>query len=543
MTAAMHAPSVGPILPLGHNDETAARDDPTVDPRTTTTMGGVLAEHARSRPGHPAAVDGDRRYSYAELDGRVNQLGHALAVAGVGAGDRILWLGQNSFRVLETLLAAGRLGAMLCPANWRQSTDELAFVLDDLDARVVIWQEAEIGDTVREARARARAPEGLWLQHDADGPDCYEAFLASGSSEPPALDVDPASANLVIYTAAFEGRPNGAMLSHTALVTGGLMLARMMEVGPEAVFLNSGPLFHIGTFMSTLATFVHGGTNVFTPRVDPEELCRLIDTEKCTGAFIVGPTVRQIMAVNRDGRYDLKSLRAAPGKREWNEMVTVDTSAWMRYPGGYGQTEVMGMLTFNALAPDGTGTHGRPSPLVQVRIVDPDDRDLPVGEVGEIVVRGATVMNGYWNRPEVNAARARNGWHHTNDLGRREPDGTISFIAPLTRMIKSAAENIYPAEVEATIKSHPGVQDCAVIGVPDKKWVQSVKAIVVRADGQPVDEAELIEHCRTRMASYKKPRFVEFAAELPRSGFAVDYDALDEKYGGGNYPGGRTRSA
>ena len=507
-----------------------------------TTMGGVLAEHARSRPTHTATVDGDARADYAALDNRVNQLAHAFAGLGVGPGDRVLWLGQNSFRLLEGLLAAAKLGAMFCPANWRQSAEELAFVIDDFDARVVIWQEAEIGDVVKEARAAAGST-ALWLQHDTDGRDSYESFLVTGASEAPDVNVDPFAANLVIYTAAFAGRPNGAMLSHTALISGALMLARLQDVGPDAVFLNSGPLFHIGTFMSTLATFVHGGTNVFTPRVDAEELCRLIDAEGCTGAFIVGPTIGQIMDVNKDGTYNLKSLRAHGGKPEWNDMITVDTSPWARHRGGYGQTEVMGMLTFSALSPGCTGTHGKPSPLMQVRIVDADDNDVPVGDVGEIACRGATVMNGYWNRDELNAERGRNGWHHTNDLGKREDDGSISFIGPKTRMIKSAAENIYPAEVEGTIKSHPAVQDCGVIGVPDKKWVQSVKAIVVLADGESVTEEEIIEHCRARIASYKKPRVVEFATELPRQGFALDYDALDEKYGGGNYPGGRTRSA
>jgi long-chain acyl-CoA synthetase len=152
-------------------------------------------------------------------------------------------------------------------------------------------------------------------------------------------------------------------------------------------------------------------------------------------------------------------------------------------------------------------------------------------------------MNGYWNRPEENASRQRDGWHHTRDLGRRERDGSISFIGPATRMIKSAAENIYPAEVEACLRSHPAVADCAIIGVPDETWVQSVKAIVVLAPDASATADELVAHCRSRIASYKKPRFVEFVDALPRAGFTVDYDALDARFGGGGYPGGTTRSA
>jgi long-chain acyl-CoA synthetase len=201
----------------------------------------------------------------------------------------------------------------------------------------------------------------------------------------------------------------------------------------------------------------------------------------------------------------------------------------------------MGMATFNLLAPDGIGSHGRPSPLVDLRVVDPDDRDVAPGEIGEIVVRGVTAMCGYWNRPELNARRARGGWHHTNDLGRYEADGSFTFVGPKARMLKSAAENIYPIEVENCLKTHPAVVDCAVIGVPDPRWVQSVKAIVVVGDAG-VTADELIEHCRTRIASYKKPKSIAFVDALPRRGLAVDYDALDTQFGGGGYPGGTTRS-
>jgi len=510
------------------------------------TFADVLREQRRSRPEQVAVVDGDFnrdfRLTYPELDDRANRLANALAAAGVGVGDRILWLGQNSFRVVETLAAAAKIGAMFCPANWRQSADELAFVLDDVDAKVVVWQDEEIGATVRAARELAGS-SALWLQHDAGGDGSYEAFLTGASSADPDRDVDPSSALLLMYTAAFTGRPNGAMLSHTALITQGIVMARLSDIDVDYVYLNCGPLFHIATFMTTLATFVAAGTNVFTRRIDADELCRLIESERCTGAFVVGPTIKQILEANKDHRYDLKSLRAFRGKPEWNEMITVDTSPWARHPGGYGQTEVMGMLTFNTLAHAPIGTHGRPSPVVQVRIVDPDDHELRVGETGEIVARGPTVMNGYWNRPEENVRRQRGGWHHTNDLGRREADGTITFIGPATRMIKSAAENIYPAEVEGCVAKHPAVAECAVIGVPDAQWTQSVRAIVVLNQGESATADEIIDHCRIHIASYKKPRTIEFVEKLPRDGFAVDYRALDEQFGGGGYPGGRNRSA
>ncbi len=347
---------------------------------------------------------------------------------------------------------------------------------------------------------------------------------------------------LLIYTAAFGGRPNAAMLSSRAMLAQGLLMAPWSGIDASYVFLNSGPLFHIGTFMPNLSTFAMGGTNVFVRRSDGEVLARTIAHYQCTGGFVIGPMVDAIVEANADGAHDVSSFRGKRGNPTFDGWVQHDSSEWGSNAGGYGQSEMMGMATFNLLGTGGIGPHGRPSPLVALRVVGPDDEELAQGETGEIVVRGLTVMNGYWNRPELNAERSRNGWHHTNDLGRFEADGTFTFVGPKTRMLKSAAENIYPVEVETCIKEHPAVADCAIIGVPDERWVQAVKAIVVVADGAAVTGDEIVEHCRARIASYKKPKTVEFVDALPRAGWDVDYAALDEQFGGGNYPGGSTRS-
>jgi long-chain acyl-CoA synthetase len=412
-------------------------------------------------------------------------------------------------------------------------------VIDDLTPTVVVWQQEEIGDAVRGARAAATY-DTRWIRHDGDSE--YEDFVARGAPNDLDDDAGDEAPLLLIYTAAFDGRPNAAMLPSRALIAQGLLMAPWSGIDANYVFLNSGPLFHIGTFMPNLSTFVAGGTNVFVRRADGDELCRAIARWKVTGGFVVGPMVDAIVAANAGGRYDLTSFRGRRGHPTFDGWVQPDDSSWGRRAGGYGQTEVMGMATFNLLAPDGIGTHGRPSPLVDLRVVDPDDRELARGETGEIVVRGTTVMCGYWNRPELDADRSRGGWHHTNDLGRYEADGSFTFVGPKARMLKSAAENIYPVEVENCLKLHPAVADCAVIGVPDDRWVQAVKAIVVRRDNAEVTVDELVEHCRTRIASYKKPGSIEFVDALPRNGFAVDYDALDAEFGGGGYPGGTTRS-
>jgi acyl-CoA synthetase (AMP-forming)/AMP-acid ligase II len=202
---------------------------------------------------------------------------------------------------------------------------------------------------------------------------------------------------------------------------------------------------------------------------------------------------------------------------------------------GYGQTEVGGRVTFSAFGGPAIGPMGRTSPLAQVRLFDSDGSEVPTGEVGELAVRGPVVMNGYLNSPPDTRPPA--GWRRTGDLGRREPDGSISFVGVARRMLKSGVENIYPAEVEAVIRQHPAVEACAVIGVPDERWAQSVKAIVVLKPGQSPAQADIIEFCRAHIASYKKPRYVTFAAGLPMTGGLIDYAALDAEHGGGGYPG------
>jgi long-chain acyl-CoA synthetase len=318
-----------------------------------------------------------------------------------------------------------------------------------------------------------------------------------------------------------------------------MSLLHIRQMTDGFTFLACGPLFHVGTMMFCLATFHLGGTNVFTPAFEPREVCRLIEAERCTQAFLFGPMIDQLVEANAGGTYDLSSLRFVSHSPEWDAMITVDSSPWCASAmGGYGQTEVGGMLTFLGLAPGGQGRAGRASPLVRIRILDPAGDEVPAGETGEICAGGQSIFSGYWQRPELNAAKSAFGWHHTGDLGRRETDGTITFIGPKLRMIKSANENVYPAEVERALKSHGSVADAAVIGVPDPQWGQNVKAIIVVRQGQSVTAEEVIEHVRSEIASYKKPRDVEFAESIPKKGYSPDYDALDAAYGGGGYPGG-----
>lgn len=496
------------------------------------TFGDVSRENRRSWPQHTAVVDGATRLSYAELDERSNRLANAFLDEGIAPGDRIIWIGQNSFRILEALIAAAKTGAILCVANWRQTEEELRWILDDWAPRIVLWESAVPGGPEAIAPLQAGS-NALWIECAGDAARSYESRLAAAPHADPEISIDPAAGLMALYTSAFDGKPNPAVLSHSAIISHNLVIGLLRRVEPGAFnYLACGPLFHVGTMMWLTATFHLAGTNVLMARFDGAEACRLIERESIQYLLTVPNMLDDLAAANADSQYDLSTLEVIPLSAALAPMTTADTSPFSKALGGYGQTEVAGFATF-------AGLGGRPSPLLQVRIVSESGVELPPGEVGEIVVRGQHLLTEYYGRPDLTAERQRDGWHHTQDLGRRESDGAITFIGPKRRMIKSGSENIYVAEVEQALLRHDDIQDVAVIGVPDEKWDQRVKAIVVRREGSSLSEAEVIAHSRTLIASYKKPGEVAFVAAIPRAGFAIDYDALDAEHGGGGYPGTR----
>ena len=498
-------------------------------------LGDLLSQQARDRPNMVAVIDGDLRLSFAEFEERVNRLAGVMRSRGVKKGDRILWLGQNSFRVLEVLLAGARVGAIVCPANWRWSADEIAFALDDFDPAIVFWQHSDIGEVNRKAR-QAWKPDSNWICHDGcDGEDNYEALIAAANPETRFEPVETSTPLLAIYTAGFSGKPGAALLSHESLLLVSLLSAMGQAVEEQSGYLVSGPMFHLGVLMGTLATFLRGGKCAFVARVDAEEMLRLISEEKLTHAFIAQPTAVQMRELNADGKYDLSSIFSDAQMSDYKIPLVMPSAApMMQKLGGYGQTEIGGLVNVVWLGGQGAG---RSSPFLQVKIADEHGHEVPPGVTGEILARGPLVMCGYWNRPEENARRVINGWHRTHDLGKRLEDGSLVFVGPKTTMIKSGIENIYPAEVEACLRTHDGVADVCVIGVPDPRWDQNVKAIIVRKPGADFPPEAFIEHCRERMASYKKPKLIEFAESLPRlPGGAIDRAAVDAAYGGGGYP-------
>jgi long-chain acyl-CoA synthetase len=505
----------------------------------TMTLGDVAREHHRSRPDLPAVVDGKVRLTHRELDDRSTRLANALRAAGVAKGDRVVWYGQNSFRLLELLVAGAKVGAITVPLNWREHVTNLVTAITEAAPRMVVWQQEEIGGTVAEVRA-AVGNSALWLQHDGAE---YEDFLDSGEGPDEEIAFSGDDPVMAIYTANNEAGPNAALLTHTGVLIESLAVGRVNEISDLTVFLNSGPLFHLGTLVSTIATFHHGGTNVFVRRVEPALLCEVIAEEKCNRAFLTPPTVAAMREVVAERAYDLTSLWPGLTPEQWHS-VTPSLNPTTGRSGSYGQSEVVGLATFAGLGRAPLTPFGRPLPTVSLRVADPSGRECEIGEVGELVFRGPTVTPGFLNRPDLDTARQIDGWHHSGDLGLREADGSIRFVAPMGRLIKSASENIHPVEVERCLAQHEAVADVCVIGVPDAHWGQVVKALIVPAAGARVDLDALTEFVRARIASYKKPRLLQVVDAIPRlPNGQLDRTAADEIGGGGGYPGQHSGSA
>lgn len=503
------------------------------------TLGAVIRENARSCPEQRAVVCGPSSLTHSEVADRVSRLTRVFASLAIQPGDRIAWLGHNCHRWLESLAAAGNLGALLASLNWRQPTHELDAVLRDFKPKVILWQEEGCGAAA--ATLRKEHPNAHWLCHDSHDAAGYESLLAAAQPYDDVPSLDPGTPVLLMSVADPAGGTHGSMLSHTNLLVPGLLMAKLQEIDARTVHLVSAPLFHIAALFGLIPTLQMRGTNVFVRRADAGLICEAIAKHQCTHGLLFAPTIREIVE-QHGGRNDLRSFRSGIDLPGWQSLVTPDTSLWGRLNGGYGQTET-NMAVLAALTEGASNTSGRAAPYAEVRIVDADDRDVPANTLGQILVRGQNVHQGYWQRPEINAQRFAGGWWHTRDLGRRNTEGIISFVGPMGRMIKAGAENIFGAEVERCLADHPAVKEAAIIGIPDPDWVQSVRAIVVTKPDVNVTEQELIEHCRARLASYKKPRSVIFRTDaLPRAGVAIDYAALDAAHGGGNYPGEGTRS-
>ncbi len=479
-------------------------------------------------------ADDDRSLTFSQYKGYVDRLALGLQRWGAEKGDRIGVLGKNSLEYFLVYGAAAALGAIVVPINWRLSPEEVGYNLDDCSPKVVFVDNEylEVIDGLKDRLASVE--KYLALSQKGENLPGLDSLMDNQGDFDPA-DVYSDDSFVIIHTAAVAGRPRGAMLSHGNIICANMHFDYFFNLTHADVHLNLLPLFHVGGLFMATTSFHAGALNVNMSSFDAEKATKLIQDKRASVMFDFSPILSSILEQHEKKGTDIGSLRAVAGLEaaetiERYQEVTGGTFYCM-----YGQTETSCVATFGAYR-DRPGSAGKMLPMAEVRVVDDHDRPVPVGKVGEIVMRGPMVFKGYWNLPEDTERTFRGGWHHTGDMGRFDKDGFLWYKGRKAEkeLIKPGGENVYPAEVEKVILEHPAIERTVVFGVPDPKWKEGIKAVCKLKEGQTLAARDLIDFVAERIARYKKPQYVEFVSDLPAlEDGSPDRSKIKELYGGG----------
>ncbi|WP_326773589.1 acyl-CoA synthetase [Streptomyces sp. NBC_01445] len=473
-------------------------------------LGSWPARRARKTPHRTALIHAGAAVTYAALHERTTRLAHALRALGVRRGDRVAYLGPNHPSFLEALFAAGLLGAVFVPLNTRLAEPELAFQIRDSGATVLLHAAARSGDL-----------PGVRTAVEADGP-AYEELLAAA----PALAIDeqvgPDDVAIIMYTSGTTGRPKGAMLTHGNLTWNAVNVLVDQDLVADEIALVVAPLFHTaGLNMLTLPVLLKGGSCVLVGSFDAAATLELVERHRVTFMFGVPTMFDQLTRQPNWPDADLSSLRmlSCGGSPVPTPLIAAYQDRGLTFLQGYGMTEAApGTLFLDAEhAVSKAGTAGVPHFFSDVRVARPDLAPVEPGETGEVLVRGPHVMPGYWGLPDESAAAFADGWFRTGDAARIDADGYVTIVDRFKDMIISGGENIYPAEVEDALLAHADIAECAVIGVPDEKWGEVGRAVLVAREGHAPDPHEVLASLSGILAPYKIPKSAVVVDALPRT--------------------------
>lgn len=491
-------------------------------------LADVVRTHGRERPDAPALSYGSEVISWAELDQRSNRTASALAAERTGAGDRIAFVGKNSPAYFEVLFGAAKLGAVTVAVNWRLHPAEMAFIVKDAGVRLLVADEEFAGADELAGSAEKVVVLGARQRGAASTP--YRAWLEGVPAADPGYRGEPQEVAVQLYTSGTTGLPKGAMLTHANV---GFLVAaaeEMFGLDAASVTLVVLPVFHIGGVGMALIGMAQGCHTVLHRDFEPAAVLEALSRQSITNTLFVPAMLAALCAVPGAAERDYSTLRSVIyGASPITEEGLRAALRTFRRPflQVYGMTETTGAITQLGAAehdPDGPRSHllrsaGRPFSWVETRIVDPViGEDRPRGEIGELLTRSPQNMAGYWHNEQATSETITpEGWLRTGDAGYLDEEGYLFLTDRVKDMIVTGAENVYPIEVENVLASHPSVADVAVIGVPDPRWGETVKAVVVLRPGAPADAAELIAFARDRIAHFKCPTSVDFIDVLPRN--------------------------
>ena len=441
------------------------------------TISSLLRRNARLFRERTAIEHEDRQITYSKLFEQVRCLSDALKAQGVCKGDRIAVLSKNSDRFFLLYLAAGYLGAILVPINPRLSADEVTHILSDSDPSM-IFLESEFRDLAIQVISGDLSLRKLYLLDKSayDMPN-IASLMSWESSFAKELDqVEGSDPYIICYTAAVQGKTKGAIITHENIISCNIQTAYTMGLNSGDVHLNVLPVCHMIGLCMALSVMHAGGNNVVIEKFDSQTVLNLISEKSVTVMGTFPPILSRLLTQLSLADYDVSSLRHVYGLDQPNVLDNFERKSNSEFWSLYGQTETM----LSCLSPrdQKRGSAGRPGPLVDLRIGDEYEREVKLGEHGEILVRGPLVFKGYWNQPEVTKYTLRNGWHHTGDIGHLDDDGYLWFLGRKKEkdLIKSGGENVYPIEIENVLLKHPDVREAVVFGVPDKKYGEGIVA-------------------------------------------------------------------
>jgi fatty-acyl-CoA synthase len=500
------------------------------EPHPDANVASWLESHAERRPQSEALVDAWRRLDYDALASRVARCAGALDAEGVRPGDRVAILMGNHSPYLETVFAAARLGAIAVPVNVRWSPREIATLLDDCTPTVVV-HDAERADVLERATSAAGHAPALRVEAGPDDAP-YEAALAAARPHRGPEPVSPDDPMILMYTSGTTGTPKGALLPHRKTLYNAKNAERFFAMTPDDRVLVVIPLFHsFGLAILSLPTLHVGGALVLQARFDPAAVWRAVERERIRFFGAVPTMYRHLyeeLEAHPPGHYALSSLRFlfTAGAAIPVELILAYERRGLVLKQGFGQTETSILTCLDAAdAVRKAGSVGRPVHHGEVRVVSQQGidgppetwRDVAVGETGEIVVRGPITMLGYWGRPEATAETLRGEWLRTGDLASVDDEGFLTLVGRARDLYISGGENVYPAEVEAVLETHPAIRELAVVGVPDERWGEVGRAYVVLAPGAVLDPEAIVAWARERLASFKLPKSFVAVKELPRT--------------------------
>ena len=486
-------------------------------------LGEVLARSARRHPQQDALVWPGGSISYGAMNDRADALAHALLGIGVRKGDKVAFLMHNRAELLEACFAAFKMGAVAVPMNFRLTAREIEYILKDSDASVLILEEALL-EIARPALAGLQGLKDVIVVGDLCGAGMrnYEDFLKSAATGELTAELVDDDVALIVYTSGTTGQPKGAVLTHTGLMVTALnyLISYQNRCGDK--WICTTPIFHIAGMSYSMTHFYVGATILLERDFDPLRILELTHSARVTTLFLVPSMWIKVLQVPDFASYDTSSVRiittaAAIMPVEIKKQLAAAFPAAGLYD-CFGGTEsgAVTVLSERDFARKNASV-GLALPYLEIRLVDDDDRDVPRGQIGEAVYRGPNVMKEYYKNPEATLRAMRGGWFHSGDLLRQDEEGFYYVVDRKDDMIISGGENIYPAEVEEVLFSHPAILEAAVVAVPDPEWGQNVKAFVVLKADRSLSESEVIEYCKLHLASYKKPKSVEFLASLPKS--------------------------